>query len=263
MKLSEIAAATEVDGTSEFVGLQTVAGLPAGKRYTVAQLAAYIGASIGDLDSVLTAGNTSDQDIILTDATATTTISGGVATISDGTTNKIEVSTYRVTGMNNAGTAKWFLGLGSGSAPTLSLLDNSGSGFFGNTKTGVLTAARTYTDADRSGVRQLSGDQVNPAYGLSANAGAGATLSFSATSDDRSGIVTLNTGTGCASGAQFTVTFNTPYSVATRVIIQGFGLTSVPQNARIYADGNTSTFIVYSLGFTDATTYRFTYIVQN
>lgn len=162
----------------------------------------------------------------------------------------------------NATITQWQLGLSLGYA-TLKLKDPA-SAFYSNSVSGALSANRTYADADRSGTRQLSGDGVNPTVSFSTGAGTGATATFSATSDDRSGTITLNSGTLPASGGDIiTVTFTHPYSTPCRVIVQCTQPSTEIQFTNMICGTELNDKFTISGILTASTAYTITYIVAN
>lgn len=130
-----------------------------------------------------------------------------------------------------------------------------------------LTSDRNYTPPNRTGLLQLSGDQLNPSYVLGAGAGTGATFSFSPQSDDRKGIMTIVTGTGCTSSDEIVkVIFYQPYSLKTTVCISAANpLTALDFN-RFYVGPDAAgyfTIVAAGVALTDSTTYVLKYIVAN
>jgi len=131
----------------------------------------------------------------------------------------------------------------------------------------LITANRLQKFPNRSGTYQLSGDLVNPTFTLGGGAGAGATASFSAQSDDRKGEITINTGVGCTSSdVIIRITYTQPYSFKTVACISAANPISALHFNRFFIGIDASTsFLIEAAGtaLSDSTTYILKYIVAN
>lgn len=150
-----------------------------------------------------------------------------------------------------------------GSLPALFIKD-AGSSYHSYIQAGSLTGSHQNYTPDRAGTLQLSGDGVNPAISLSPGAGTGATYSFSATSDDRSGTITLVTGTSpTATTHILTLNYTQAYPTATRVLIQCRQATITTIIPSIVAVSELPNQFTLDGTLSASTTYIITYIVAN
>ena len=224
------------------------------------------------LQDVLNIGNSATQGggntgiFTLTDTTSgiVSTFLAKAISIANSTYKSIfNVSNFSITTAANVLIAALNTAGGGG---YIQLLDSSGSGFYSILLPSLLGATRNNYLPDRSGLLQLSGDQVNPAKALGPGAGTGATAVFSATSDDRSGTITLTPGsTPTAGTVVLQVTFSQPYATKTRVIAQIInGNPALSTDMFISSESTTGFSITANHGLSiSAATYVITYIVQN
>lgn len=102
---------------------------------------------------------------------------------------------------------------------------------------------------------------TNPTTTEEAGAGTGAAASLLA-STDVAGTLQLTTGTGAASGAQVTITFEVPYSQAPKVVLFPKNSDSAIAATKIYITATNTTFVINAgTALIDATNYEWDYHV--
>jgi hypothetical protein len=110
---------------------------------------------------------------------------------------------------------------------------------------------------DGAGARLLNGGGT-PSIAVGANAGTGATVSI--VGDDRSGTITVNSGTGPAGGTYATVTFAVPYAAVPAVVLTAANGNAVQQPP--YVTAAAATFAVSTAAALGAsTTFKWAYTV--